>query len=286
MELIQKDSALIAKFMTTTANAKEILESQMQSLKQAFSLQNIEIENVSKSLKPFELLSNESKTGVNALNSQDFLQKVIEKPESSMKESTLSSKNDYLQKLFTPMVKELNSQTVKNQPFQPALATEPLSTKIENEGMEGSQTNPLNGKIFSFQQMSKPYELTLTQSQSGKKVSTDQLIQQFESILSKSQLLNAGGNQKLFIKLHPEHLGALRVELIQKESALIAKFMTTTANAKDILESQIQSLKQAFSSQNIQIEKIEISQQLNQQERYFNRDSQQQQEQKQQREQE
>ena len=65
----------------------------------------------------------------------------------------------------------------------------------------------------------------------------------------------------------------------------MAKFMTTTANAKDILESQIQSLKQAFSSQNIQIERIEISQQLNQQERYFNRDSQQQQEQRQQREQ-
>ncbi len=74
-------------------------------------------------------------------------------------------------------------------------------------------------------------------------MSTDQLIQQFESILSKSQLLNTGGNQKLFIKLYPEHLGALRVELIQKESMLIAKIMTTTAIAKDILESQIQSLK-------------------------------------------
>ena len=74
--------------------------------------------------------------------------------------------------------------------------------------------------------MSKPYQLTLTQSQSGKQVSTDQLIQQFESILSKSQLMNVGGNQKLFIKLYPEHLGALRVELIQKDSTLIAKFMT------------------------------------------------------------
>ena len=242
--------------------------------------------NIAKSLKLFEILSNESKTNVNQQHLQDFLQKVIEKLETSMKESTLSSKNEFLHKLFTPMVKELNGQTLKNQPFQSALSSEQLSNKNESENKEVSQTNTLNGKILPFQQMSKPYELTLTQSQSGNKVSTDQLIQQFESILSKSQLLNAGGNQKLFIKLYPEHLGALRVELIQKESALIAKFMTTTANAKDILESQIQSLKQAFSSQNIQIEKIEISQQLNQQERYLNRDSQQQQEQRQQREQE
>ena len=167
------------------------------------------------------------------------------------------------------MVKVSNGQTLKSQPFQSTLSPDQLGTKIENENIEVSQTNTLNGKILPFQQISKPYELTLTQSQSGNKVSTEQLIQQFESILSKSQLLNTGGNQKLFIKLHPEHLGAIRVELIQKESALIAKFMTTTANAKDILESQLQSLKQAFSTQNIQIEKIEISQQLNQQERYF-----------------
>ena len=48
---------------------------------------------------------------------------------------------------------------------------------------------------------------------------------------------------------------------------------------------KFKALKQAFSSQNIQIERIEISQQMNQQERYLNRDSQQQQEQRQQREQ-
>jgi flagellar hook-length control protein FliK len=203
-----------------------------------------------------------------------------------MKESTLSSKNEYLHKLFAPMVKELNGQALKNQPFQSALSTEQLSNKNESENKEVIQTNTLNGKILPFQQMSKPYELTLTQSQSGKNVSTDQLIQQFESILSKSQLMTSGGNQKLFIKLYPEHLGALRVELIQKDSTLIAKFMTSTATAKDLLESQIQSLKQAFGLQNIQVERIEISQQLNQQERYFNRDSQQQQEQRQQREQE
>ena len=187
--------------------------------------------------------------------------------------------------MFTPLVKELNDQTLKSQHPQSVSIIEQLGT-IESENQEVGQTNKLNGQILSFQQMTKPYQLALTQSsQSGKQVSSDQLIQQFESILSKSQLMNVGGNQKLFIKLYPEHLGALRVELIQKDSTLIAKFMTSTANAKDILESQIQSLKQAFSSQNIQIERIEISQQMNQQDRYLNRDSQQQQEQRQQREQ-
>ncbi len=240
--------------------------------------------DLAKTIKLIELLSNEEKS-VNQQKLQELLQKIVEKLETSLKETTLPNKNEFLHKLFTPLVKELNDQTLKSQHPQSVSIIEQLGT-IESENQEVGQTNKLNGQILSFQQMTKPYQLALTQSsQSGKQVSSDQLIQQFESILSKSQLMNVGGNQKLFIKLYPEHLGALRVELIQKDSTLIAKFMTSTANAKDILESQIQSLKQAFSSQNIQIERIEISQQMNQQERYLNRDSQQQQEQRQQREQ-
>ena len=240
--------------------------------------------DLAKTIKLIELLSNEEKS-VNQQKLQELLQKIIEKLETSLKETTLPNKNEFLHKLFTPLVKELNDQTLKSQHPQSVSIIEQLGT-IESENQEVGQTNKLNGQILSFQQMTKPYQLALTQSsQSGKQVSSDQLIQQFESILSKSQLMNVGGNQKLFIKLYPEHLGALRVELIQKDSTLIAKFMTSTANAKDILESQIQSLKQAFSSQNIQIERIEISQQMNQQDRYLNRDSQQQQEQRQQREQ-
>ena len=240
--------------------------------------------DLAKTIKLIELLSNEEKS-VNQQKLQELLQKIVEKLETSLKETTLPNKNEFLHKLFTPLVKELNDQTLKSQHPQSVSIIEQLGT-IESENQEVGQTNKLNGQILSFQQMPKPYQLALTQSnQSGKQVSSDQLIQQFESILSKSQLMNVGGNQKLFIKLYPEHLGALRVELIQKDSTLIAKFMTSTANAKDILESQIQSLKQAFSSQNIQIERIEISQQMNQQDRYLNRDSQQQQEQRQQREQ-
>ena len=71
---------------------------------------------------------------------QDFLQKVIEKLETSMKESTLSSKNEFLHKLFTPIVKELNEQTLKSQHFPICLINRTLRSKIENENIEVSQT--------------------------------------------------------------------------------------------------------------------------------------------------
>ena len=138
--------------------------------------------------------------------------------------------------------------------------------------------------MFQFQQMSKLEQLTLMIDKSNQPVSTEKLIQQFEQILSKSQLFKSGGTQRLFIKLNPEHLGMLKIELIQKDTGILAKIITTTGTAKDLLESQLQSLKAAFGLQNIQLDRIEISQQMNGQERFLARDFQQEQQQQQQEE--
>lgn len=81
--------------------------------------------------------------------------------------------------------------------------------------------------------------------------------------MSKANFSGTNGVNKLLIRLTPEHLGSLRIELIQKDGMLSAKIMASTAQAKDMLENQIHGLKQAFSGQNIQIERIEISQAFN-----------------------
>ena len=81
--------------------------------------------------------------------------------------------------------------------------------------------------------------------------------------MSKANFTGANGVNKLLIKLNPEHLGSLRIELIQKDGMMTAKILATSAQAKDMLEKQIHGLKQAFNGQNIQIEKIEVSQAYN-----------------------
>ncbi|MBA9024866.1 flagellar hook-length control protein FliK [Peribacillus huizhouensis] len=138
------------------------------------------------------------------------------------------------------------------------------------KGFETTQT----GQSF-IPQMSKLEQFVLTVEKSGQPVTQEQFVKAFETILNKSSFTNANGTQKLFIQLNPEHLGALRIELIQKNDVMIAKIMTTTAQAKEMLESQLSGLKHSFVGQGIQVEKIEISQQLStfSQERFYQRDS-------------
>lgn len=115
--------------------------------------------------------------------------------------------------------------------------------------------------------------MTLMLDKMGKPVSSEQLIQQFESILSKSQFSKIDGTQRLFIKLNPENLGSLRIELIQKDDTIVAKILTTTGAAKDALESQLHGLKHALTAQNIQVDRIEVSQQvMTPQEKFMHRE--------------
>lgn len=154
-------------------------------------------------------------------------------------------------------------------------ATERTDSLILRENMQSSQSQMkiLLGDPFVGLQWSKPEQLTLYLHSSAKETTSSRLIRQFENILSKSQFTNIGGTQKLSLRLIPEHLGRLSIELVQKDGGMIAKILTSTSLAKETLESQLIALKQAFSGQNIQLEKIEITEQLPQsQENFFDRE--------------
>ncbi|MBT2688560.1 flagellar hook-length control protein FliK [Bacillus sp. ISL-47] len=234
---------------------------------QEFSLiKGKEVGQILKALKLFDMLTAYQDSIGSSNNLKVFLKDVQAKLEGLLKNRKGSfDKAETLQKIFTPFIDEISQHKQKN------------SAGLENTGDSFSKIlsrfdGGLQGHI-QIQQFSKPEQL-LMMHQQGKAVTADQLIQQFESILSKSSFLKTGGAQKLFIKLNPAHLGALRIELIQKDSTMIARILTSTASAKEILDSQLNGLKQAFSLQNLQVEKIEISQQMTQQERAFNKDPQ------------
>ena len=234
--------------------------------KEGIILQGKDFSGVLKVLKLYDILSAKKDFFSSKINLKEFLNYVQVKIDGLIN-STSVDKGSIIQKVFAPLANELNSAKPQN------------NSANENSGQAAIKIinrpeTALQGFI-QVQSFSKPEQMSLLNPQ-GRTVSPDQLMHQFENILSKSSFLKTGGTQKLFIKLNPDHLGALRIEIIQKDSAMIARILTSTGSAKEILDSHINGLKQAFSSQNIQIERIEISQQMTQQDRSFNRDPQQQ----------
>jgi flagellar hook-length control protein FliK len=110
--------------------------------------------------------------------------------------------------------------------------------------------------------LSKTEQFSLVVSETNRNGSLEKFVNEFTKILGKSQLFSQPNTTKMLIKLYPENLGSLRIELLQQNGVMTAKILATTASAKELLDSQLHGLKQAFSSQNLPVEKIEIAQAL------------------------
>ncbi len=95
-----------------------------------------------------------------------------------------------------------------------------------------------------------------------KRVQEQQFVRQFQQILQRAVFTNRNGIQTLSLKLYPEHLGRVDVQLIQQDGAIVAKILTSHATAKEWIESQIVSLRQAFLQQQIPVERVEVAEQF------------------------
>lgn len=79
-------------------------------------------------------------------------------------------------------------------------------------------------------------------------------------LVSKLEIIQAGGVSEAKISLFPEHLGQVDVKITMQNGQLIAQFMTEHAFAKESLESQMAQLRSALQSQGLQVNKLEVTQ--------------------------
>ncbi|WP_369380680.1 flagellar hook-length control protein FliK [Lysinibacillus fusiformis] len=96
----------------------------------------------------------------------------------------------------------------------------------------------------------------------AKPAQSEALLKEIQAIINRAQISNAQGITRLTIKLYPENLGTIRIELVQNDGVLTARLLASTAHGREMLDSQAHQLKQAFMQQNIQVDRLDIAQSL------------------------
>lgn len=95
-----------------------------------------------------------------------------------------------------------------------------------------------------------------------KPAQSEEFVKELQKVMNRIQFGQTGGANRLVIKLYPEQLGTVRIELIQKDGIFTAKMLASTALGKELLDSNSNHLRQSLVSQNIQLDKLEITQAL------------------------
>ncbi len=105
-------------------------------------------------------------------------------------------------------------------------------------------------------------ELSTTELENRNNARNETLSREMQNIFKRSNFGQTGGTNRLLVKLYPEHLGQVRIELLQVNGIMTARILASTALGKEMLDSQLNQLRSAFLQQNLQVERIDVSQTL------------------------
>ncbi|WP_257350052.1 flagellar hook-length control protein FliK [Pseudalkalibacillus decolorationis] len=150
--------------------------------------------------------------------------------------------------LFT-ITKTISEQSITNngQNLHSVILPKPESKIV------GNMVIPTNTTIMGKVQQ---YILHVPQEQ----VSTSSFVQELTKIINRGRMLTLpNGQTQLSIKLFPEQLGTLDVQIFQRNGEIAAKIIASTAQAKDLIESNLHQLRHSLGGQNIAVDKIEVT---------------------------
>ncbi|WP_227395534.1 flagellar hook-length control protein FliK [Jeotgalibacillus aurantiacus] len=249
---------IIAVILSQVLMGKEESNSDKPSIN-VMEMTLLELKN-NASLNPAQDLSKTSTKGQNDLLKMVLMMKGLLLSDSKamrIDNKTLSVQNveNVLEQVQTILKTAL---TAEKSAFKPMIFSESMErAAFQNGSTEMVKTEVTAISLHSLQLQSGPvkWSLPLQQRQPDQ---AQQLMQQFQNIMKQSQFGKVNGTEKLMIRLQPEHLGTLKIELIQRNGMMTARIVASTAVAKDMIDSQLTQLKQSFVNQNLQVEKIEI----------------------------
>lgn len=197
----------------------------------------------------------------NTTNSKmDASQTIVTEATSELKaiiSSILTKLDKQLEQKNTPVVQKMINPIMVSSLRKVGESLMP-SVEIKATTVKGNE-NDIDSNVLPTVQNTfiKQHPFTLLTS-SGEMAQPKNVEEQFAKLLANSTITKVGDMQKLAIRLAPDHLGSIRIEITQNEGNMIARIITTTAEAKETLEKQLTSLKHGFAAQNLQVDKLDI----------------------------
>ncbi|MFS0561205.1 flagellar hook-length control protein FliK [Terribacillus sp. 179-K 1B1 HS] len=198
----------------------------------------------------------------------------------SMATTSPSNKRDALS-LFQPAkamtaTNTMDSQTVRNQTALQELKQTPKLTEAANairqvveaakdetaQTSKAGSTQPkqelqnFDAKQVSTLQVSKQEQLVfhLKQAEQAPEQAGKELVQKIEQAVKFSGMLSdRNGLKELSIQLRPGNLGDLQVKLVRENGDITVQIVAASKQAKEMLDSNISSLKHMFSPHQVSI---------------------------------
>jgi flagellar hook-length control protein FliK len=174
---------------------------------------------------------------------------------------TKQALQQFTTQLATSQQQPTNSTTTQSQFAQ---VMQQLTTNTTNEQVkttettETTETTPVSTSVqHTTQQQVRTVNVVLPTERSAQ---SEALVKEIQNQLNRAQISNNNGVIKLTMRLFPENLGQIRIEIMQQDGVLQARILATTSAGKELLDSNLSQLKSTLVAQNIQMDRVDIAQ--------------------------
>ena len=152
--------------------------------------------------------------------------------------------------------------------MQQTVSTVAVEQKVEATAKGSNNTQ--NESLLQQNQQSNILNRTVTVMLPTNQTSqAEALAREIANLLNRSQMSSTQGTIKLMLKLFPENLGQIRIEIIQQNGVMSARLLATTTAGKELLDSSLNQLKTTLAAQNIQMDRLDVAQALQETDKNF-----------------
>jgi flagellar hook-length control protein FliK len=171
--------------------------------------------------------------------------------QSFLKNHNVNNESDL--KLFSDLMQAASTQKDRHEGRE-------LEAMLMRQGMKQELSVESSTETAIVERMSKMEQVSMhIGDRLPKEMQQQQFIRQLQSIIKRGSFSqNSQGANTLSIKLYPEHLGRLTIQLSQVEGVITARIITGSLVAKELIETQITQLRQAFAQQQLQVDRIDV----------------------------
>lgn len=230
IELLQQKNETTAQVVVSSAKTKELLDANLFRLRQALTSQHVSVDQVG--VDAVHTASESSVRNMNAFRKEEkipFFNQLPWKKDVVLHSESIDT-NSSLKNSESSAGTNTTGATVENQP-----------------------SSFRSGEMPKLQQFS----IYLGQAKSDYQQSSN-LVNELEKIWSKASISTEEGTSKLLIKLFPKQLGAISIEMLQKDSETVARIVVSSAKTKELLDANLSTLRHGLASQHVSIDKIDV----------------------------
>ncbi|WLR43537.1 flagellar hook-length control protein FliK [Bacillus carboniphilus] len=166
------------------------------------------------------------------------------------------------QKVDNTVLSNFPEPFTKGSLHDPKMKVNGFDRLLSSAQQSNKELNQLITFPFSTNQLDSP-QVTSDGSKKGELNSYRFMDQILIAIKKGNFNHHPNGTSRLVLKLTPEHLGTITISIVEKEGQRMAKLIANSQSAKELLDTNIQSLQRNLPHFSIHIDRFEIGEQFN-----------------------